>query len=77
MPRFDSLKPCPFCGSDAVHYLKTYDTVNSEPHCYMQVGCRKCGVFFTTSHFKIVDIPRIPDEDVSEVIAAWNRRVCR
>lgn len=45
MPRFDSLKPCPFCGSDAVHYLKTYDTVNSEPHCYMQVGCRKCGVF--------------------------------
>ena len=33
--------------------------------------------FFTTSHFKIVDIPRIPDEDVSEVIAAWNRRVCR
>ena len=69
------LKNCPFCGKKAESYLHTYDTPFSEPYCYMLIGCMSCGTFFSTHHFKIVDKPHIPDEEIQACINAWNNRV--
>ena len=52
------LKPCPFCGSDAVHTERSYfrDVL---------IYCENCDAYFTVDSFAA---------DEKDVIEAWNRR---
>ena len=52
------LKPCPFCGSEAVHTESSYfrDTL---------IYCENCDAYFTVDSFYA---------DENDVIEAWNRR---
>lgn len=68
------LKPCPFCGGDAGCYLQQYETPFSEPYCYMQVCCVRCGVFFETRHLPVCNVPVIPDEEIRVCVDKWNGR---
>ena len=54
----DELKPCPFCGSDAVHTERSYfrDVL---------IYCENCDAYFTVDSFYA---------DENDVIKAWNRR---
>lgn len=55
------LKPCPFCGSEAVHTESSYfrDTL---------IYCENCDAYFTVDSYAA---------DEHDVIEAWNRRAER
>lgn len=54
----DNLKPCPFCGAEAI--FGGSDNVNGHPYWY--VYCRECGATVNGN------------EDADKAIEAWNRR---
>lgn len=56
------LKPCPFCGGEAIHHAqKTYSVGFTEEWSEPAVKCSMC-------HVKIARL------DANEVITAWNTR---
>lgn len=54
----DELKPCPFCGSEAVHTERSYfrDVL---------IYCENCDAYFTVDSFAA---------DKDDIVEAWNRR---
>lgn len=67
------LKPCPFCGGEAV--LCKDRSWSMEHSCeYVYVRCKECGVhtrsFITESSLGIIELHTPQD-----AIDAWNRRV--
>ena len=54
----EKLKPCPFCGSEAVHTESSYfrDVL---------IYCENCDAYFTVDSFAA---------DKDDVVEAWNRR---
>lgn len=71
------LLPCPFCGGRADIYYRNYESFHSECYGYNEVGCLKCGVFFSTKHYEMQH-PNAKlklEKDKQECIKAWNRRV--
>ena len=57
----NELKPCPFCGGEAILVELTPTPYNDQLLTYYSVGCIDCGIGFYEN-----------TED--EAIAAWNRR---
>ncbi len=71
------LKPCPFCGGRADIYYRHYESPRSECYGYNEVGCLKCGIFFSTKHYEMQH-PNAElklEKDKRECIKVWNRRV--
>lgn len=71
------LLPCPFCGGRADIYYRHYESPCSECYGYNEVGCLKCGIFFSTKHYEMQH-PNAElklEKDKRECIKAWNRRV--
>ena len=69
----NKLKPCPFCGGEAI--LKNYGRGTGG---YM-ISCKnwtrkRCGVLMTAYAQKAHDAKGIHKEIKQEVIQAWNRR---
>lgn len=71
------LKPCPFCGGEAVLKLVEVDEPFTFTDLYYDVFCKKCGC---SSGLK-AHIPKLPQfckeqthEAQTKVIEAWNRR---
>lgn len=61
---FDNLKPCPFCGSEAVLFVDEG----------IRVLCPKCRAASKTMLDNMIDGCR-PTNATKKVIEAWNRRV--
>ena len=59
----ESLKPCPFCGSDAkVRYI------NDERYHHVLVGCSKCWCEIKKT------LGRWEKADIKDTIKKWNTR---
>lgn len=58
----NELKPCPFCGGEAIIHKRAYDNRGGLPHDFT-VYCDKCHA--SVRHY-------YPTE--KEAIEAWNRR---
>ena len=54
------LKPCPFCGSDVVHFDKSYSYFREHV-----IYCEECDIVFTRDFW---------DAEEADIIEAWNRR---
>lgn len=65
------LKPCPFCGKDAVYGVSQARFLKPElVNLYLLVGCRSCGI--TCQLFKIADDLPSACERAANV---WNHRI--
>ena len=68
----NELKPCPFCGGEAVAKFVSPYFVKEDYQglCYV-VGCKECGcstsLYYSYKHM-------YDDEAKEQAIAAWNRR---
>lgn len=61
---FEELKPCPFCGGEAVLHVNNG----------VMVVCKKCGCRTNTGIDYWNPIYGYQSRSVDEVIEAWNRR---
>lgn len=74
------LKPCPFCGGEAVFSTTIADTILEEAEIRFQINCKKCKAetpgasgfitFQLTSRGEVLT----PHNDVEKAVDAWNRR---
>lgn len=64
------LKPCPFCGSEAV--LNHSHMITATGQYLANVKCSECGIAS-----RVVWSTDSPEEAVKEAIEAWNRRTER
>lgn len=74
------LKPCPFCGWDAIFKQTSYGTAEGSVRLGFEVACGKCGATVPTGHGEIliklsVTGSLIPWRDCrAKAAEAWNRR---
>lgn len=75
------LKPCPFCGGDAIFFQKAYAVSNSTRGWVFTVRCKKCGVALPKTNYVIeVNLGdsgeiKIATDERQQAAEAWNRRV--
>lgn len=76
----DKLKPCPFCGGDAIFFRKAYAVSNSTRGWVFTVCCKKCGVELPKTNYVIeVNLGdsgeiKIATDERQQAAEAWNRR---
>jgi Lar family restriction alleviation protein len=58
-----TIKPCPFCGTEAVHRetIEHYTDPVGSFSCRHSVACDECGI-------------EISEEHAEDALATWNRR---
>lgn len=66
----DNLKPCPFCGGEAV--LNHGHMITATGQYLANVKCSECGIAT-----RVVWSTDSPEEAVKEAIEAWNKRAER
>ena len=81
------LKPCPFCGGEAVYRPAKYNAVSFEDkgeffHQYrveLYAGCKRCHIRTETYVHNIAvnreGVPYIEHNGYNKVAEMWNRRV--
>jgi hypothetical protein len=63
------LKPCPFCGCEAVvQENEDWPDCVKQPHIYYTVGCHTEGCVCE------VDLLCVPFDSINDVELAWNKR---
>lgn len=71
------LKPCPFCGSEAV--IKEYGVGNRKNTTFTdyKMGCEKCEIWFRgRTEVGIADgKPYMIEDGYTKAIEKWNKRV--
>lgn len=78
----DKLKPCPFCGGQAMVNQTAYGTTDlASCKLSFSIGCQKCGATAPKSRgFIAINLSSNGDlniwhDDRTAAIEAWNRRV--
>ena len=74
------LKPCPFCGGEAIFLIKTYSATGFNRGWELGVSCRNCKVTTPESNYRLEvglsdkgELLTIIDERAL-AIEKWNRR---
>lgn len=71
----ENLKPCPFCGGEAMAYLED----NGEGFDFNYVKCVDCWVGFEEQNGRITgdeeDYTHSDEESLKSLIEKWNKRV--
>ena len=74
------LKPCPFCGGEAILKQTAYGTNNGYARMGFRFECQKCGATAPGSHGEVLVALSTntsiycAKDDRGKAIEAWNRR---
>lgn len=77
----DKLKPCPFCGGEAMFLRKSYMMSGSARGWAFGVCCKKCGVTLKKTDYRLeVDFEcsgeiTVTVDERPQATDDWNRRV--
>lgn len=69
------LKPCPFCGGEAVARVSP-NSRSEEGASFYEVRCKKCGVHVTGKSFNfwVVKYNKEKPQDLLSAVEEWNKR---
>ena len=72
----DKLKPCPFCGKEAIIQKKSSGQGNGKYTASFFIGCDSCKIGFTRESTFVLDCDEVSfiRNGYEEAIKAWNRR---
>ena len=73
----DNLKPCPFCGKEAIIQKKSSGQGNGEYTASFFIGCDSCKIGFTRESTFVLDCDEVSfiRNGYEEAKELWNRRV--
>ena len=72
----DKLKPCPFCGKEAIIQKKSSGQGNGEYTASFFIGCDSCKIGFTRESTFVLDCDEVSfiRNGYEEAKELWNRR---